>query len=224
MKIIIAGTGAGEGNLLTLSALSYAHEADIIIVPRSRSDTQGLAERIIMKQIPDKKYIHINFPMKIENPESAILSQLEAARSEWQKARIIFFPVIGDVMLYSTGEYLLSAWRKIADIEAEFIPGVSAHSLAASCAKRFLAMRDEIFSVIPGTASRERIREALNSCNSAAIYKPTAIKNIRELVSGFAKIIRVDYAGIPELERIYDGEDALTNITEYMSVILLWKD
>ena len=128
-------------------------------------------------------------------------------------------------MLYSTGKYLLDVWRRLVpELEASFIPGVSAHSLAAAAAKRFLAMKDEIFSVIPGTADPEKVRKALASCDTAAIYKPTALKNLPELAKDFAHIIRVDFAGIPEREKIFEGEDALHNINEYLSVILLWKN
>lgn len=227
MRLIIAGTGPGEGRLLTLSAFQRAKEADIILVPRAHGDLPGQAEKVITKFFPEQKIVHMTFPMTSSagKRDRAILSQLEALRPEWEPAQTIFFPVIGDSMLYSTGDYLLEAWRKLVpDIEVSFIPGVSAHSLAAACAKRFLSMRDEVFSVIPGTADSVKIRRALSACDCAAIYKPTAVKNILELAEGFRHVVRVDYAGIPGLEKIVRGEKALSGITEYMSVILLWKD
>ena len=227
MILIIAGTGPGEGRLLTLSAFQRAKSADVVIVPRSHGNTQGQAEKVITRLFPEQKIVHMTFPMTSSagRRDRAILSQLEVLRPEWEAAQTVFFPVIGDSMLYSTGDYLLSAWRKLVpDIEVSFIPGVSAHSLAASCAKRFLAMRDEVFSVIPGTADREKIRRALSVCDCAAIYKPTAIRDILELAEGFRHVVRVDYAGIPGLEKVIRGEKALHGITEYMSVILLWKD
>ena len=225
MKIFIAGIGPGSTELITLSALNAASVSDIIIVPRSKNSTQGLAEKVIAHHLPDKKYLSITFPMifDAEERDSLILSQLEAMRSEWQGADIIFFPVIGDAMLYSTGKYLLDAFRLLVpDIEAEFIPGISAHSLAASCAKRFLVMNDEILTIIPGTAKAEHIRRALEACNCAAIYKPTALINPQELLRGF-RAVRIDYAGIPELERVTDGEEALSDIHGYLSIILLWR-
>lgn len=226
MKLIIAGTGPGNPELITLSALNAANNADIIIVPRSNPVNEGLAEKIISHHLKHKKLLHINFPMirDSQKRDELILSQLENLRPYWKNAQNIFFPVIGDSMLYSTGAYLLNVWRKISpELDAEFIPGISAHSLAASCAKRFLAMDTEIFTIIPGTAEPENIRRALEACNSAAIYKPTAINNIHELVKDFS-VIRVDFAGIPELERIYYGEEALNNIHEYLSILLLWRN
>lgn len=224
MKLIIAGTGAGDGRNMTFSAFDLAMSADVIVVPRSHEGEPGFAEQIMLKRFPDKRYLRIHFPMKqSDGIINMIVSQLEALRDEWQNVRIAFFPVIGDAMLYSTGEYLLRAWRELVpDMDVDFVPGVSAHSVAASCAKRFLAMREEIFTVIPGTAGVNRIREALSVCDCAAIYKPTVINDLRSIASGF-QAVRVDYAGIPELEKVYYGDEAFMNVDNYMSVILLWR-
>lgn len=224
MRIIIAGLGAGDCGLITMGALDEARRASVIIVPRSRSDAEGMAERIIAHYLPDIEYITIVFPMTRDETkrQSLITSQLQAIMSKLKAADTIFYPVIGDVMLYSTGKYFLDAMRSIVpDIEIEFIPGVSAHSLAASCAKRFLAMDDEIFAVIPGTASPSRIRATLETCDSAAIYKPTAIHDIHELLRGF-EVMRIDYAGYSERESITYGHEALHDL-HYFSIILLWR-
>ena len=226
MKILIAGTGPGKPELITLSALQAASSAEVIIVPRSKPDVPGLAEKVIAHHLPGKKCIPLTFPMTrdAEARDRLIFSQLEALSSEWRCAGTIFFPVIGDSVLYSTGKYLLDALRRIVPgIEAEIIPGISAHSLASAAARRFLVMDDEVLAIIPGTAKPERIRKMLEACDCAAVYKPTALSNARELFRGF-KVMRIDYAGISELERITDGEAALTDIQEYLSVILLWRD
>ena len=230
MKLIIAGIGFAD--LISLRAFKAAENADIIIVPRSHADTQGYAEKFLTELVPDKKYIHIRFPMT-NNPEkrtAEILSEVEAISSELEDADSIFFPVIGDAMLYSTGEYLQEAMMKIfPNMETDFIPGISAHSLAASVAKRFLAMRDDILAVIPGTAPLSKIMIALDGCDCAAIYKPSALLDIEQLAKDFrlydfGHIVRIDYAGIPEREKVIEGDDALKNITDYMSIILLWRD
>ncbi len=220
--------------MITLRAVKAAESSDIILVPRPHEGTEGYAESFISELVPEKKYLHIKFPM-VTNPEkrrTEILSQIEAISSQLSKANTIFFPVIGDAMLYSTGEYLQEAMTQLyPELETEFIPGISAYSLAASIAKRFLVMRDEIFSVIPGTAPLSKILLALDGCDCAAIYKPSALRLIdleqlaRELSpENFGHIVRVDYAGIPEREKVVYGSDALKDITDYMSIILLWRD
>ena len=230
MKLIIVGIGFSD--LITLRALRAAESADIILVPRANLDTEGYAERFIKELVPDKKYIQIHFPMtaNAKKRDAEILSELDRVSSELEETDTIFFPVIGDAMLYSTGEYLCEAMDELfPDVETEFIPGISAHSLAASIAKRYLAMRDEILAVIPGTAPLSKILLALDGCECAAIYKPSALLDIEQLAQdlspeNFGHIVRVDYAGIPERERVLEGKAALKNLTDYMSIILLWRD
>lgn len=226
--LIIAGLGPGSNDLVTPEALNEARTSDIIIVPRSRENERGMAESLIAHHLPEKILTPVLFPMtrNEEARNKIILSQLEALRPELEASRKIFFPVIGDSMLYSTGAYLIEMMTEImGSVETRFIPGISAHSLAAACAKRFTAMSDEIFSIIPGTAAPEKISSVLAHSDSAAIYKPTALKDIHSLISpsSFSRIIRVDFAGIPGKERIIEGNEALENIDEYMSIILLWR-
>ena len=226
MLLLIAGTGPGSHDLISQAALNSAADADIILVPRSHENSQGIAENVIAHYFPHKNFLHITFPMTSNSTQrdNSIISQLEALRPQWERAASIFFPVLGDAMLFSTAKYLIDAFSKLADnLEIKYIPGISAHSLAAATAKKFLAMQDEIFTVIPGTAQPEKISQALASCDSAAVYKPTAIENPEKLFAGF-EVIRVDYAGIPGLETITRGKEALSNITNYMSVLLLWRN
>lgn len=227
MKLIIAGLGPGDFNLITVSALKHAENSDLILIPKShKNNIQGVAENIIRNFVSDKKFMYVFFPMINDSKErnKIIHDQIENIKSILESSNKIFFPVIGDSLLYSTAAYLIEELKQFfPDIELIFIPGISAHSLAAACAKKFLAMSDEILSIIPGTADPEKIKSTLQNSNCAAIYKPTAIKNIKDLITKYEKIIRVDFAGIPDKEKIYEGEKALENINEYLSIILLWN-
>ena len=217
MKLIISGIGPGDPQLITVKALELAKNSDVILVPRSHSDRKGYAEKVIAHFLPDKEFVHITFPMIYDEQLRAntILAQLQNLHLN---GKTVFFPVIGDVMLYSTAKYLIDA----LGIDAEFVPGISAHSLAASTAKRFLASGPDIFTVIPGTADTKKIQQALSACDCAAVYKPSVISDWRELAKGF-EALRVDYAGMPELERVITGEEALTGINDYLSILLLWR-
>ncbi len=230
MKLIIAGIGFAD--LITLRALRAARRSDVIIVPRTKQGEKGYAEKFISELLPERKCLHIYFPMvhDVNKSHAEIVSQLEAIRTELEDAGSIFFPVIGDAMLYSTGEYLQEAMTELfPNLETEFIAGVSAQSLAASIAGRYLAMRDEILTVIPGTAPLSKVMLALEGCECAVIYKPSALPDIKQLADDFrmqhfGHIVRVDYAGIPEREKVIYGDKAFRNLTEYMSIILIWRD
>ena len=224
--LTIAGVGPGNPELVTLDALHEAEISDVIIAPRSHNDVQGIAEGIMVHYFPQRIIPPVYFPMTRDSAHRSkiIRHQVEAMKDNLPGKRI-FFPVIGDSVLYSTGAYFLDALREIMTVDVKFIPGISAHSLAASCAKRFLAMSDEILAVIPGTADPAKIAAAIQHSDSIAIYKPSAISDIRSLIAGetFRHIIRVDHAGNPEREQIYEGLTALDDVDEYLSVILLHR-
>ncbi|MBQ6665861.1 MAG: precorrin-2 C(20)-methyltransferase [Synergistaceae bacterium] len=224
--LIIAGVGPGNPELVTLDALHEAEISDVIIAPRSKIDEAGIAERIMLQHFTKESITPLYFPMIRDSVkrDEIIRSQIEDMKEKLEGRRI-FFPVIGDSVLYSTGAYFLDALREIMTVDVKFIPGISAHSVASSCAKRFLAMSDEILTIIPGTASPEKIAMAMEHSDAAAIYKPTAIHDIRSLIdsSKFSRIIRVEHAGIPERERILEGEAALNDVDEYISVIILHR-
>lgn len=228
-KLITAGSGPGDKNLITLSVLDEIKNSDLVLMPRSNIEQPGIAEKIFLSHIPDLKFFPVLFPMIHDEKkrDEIIRLQIFDLTSEWKNSKKIFFPIIGDSTLYSTGAYLYKIFLEfIPDLELELIPGISAHSLAASCAKRFIAMGDEIFSIIPGTAEPEKIISILEISDSAAIYKPTAIrKEISEIIKKtgpWKEIIRVDHAGMID-EKIFHKNDALENIFEYLSILLLWK-
>ena len=229
MNIFVVGIGPGNYDLITLSALENAQRSDLIIVPRSDMRIMGMSEKVIRHYVndKDKMIIPVLFPMIKDENECIRVIHEQLMRHQWQGIKNIFFPVIGDAVLYSTGYYLVHAFERIiADINIEFIPGISAHSLASSMAKKYLAMRDEIFTVISGTSEPERIIAAMRTSDVIAIYKPKAVKNLRELVmtaGEFSRIIRIDHACIPDKECIREGLDSLNEIHEYMSIILLWR-
>ena len=96
MKLIISGIGPGSPELITLSALNAAKSADVIIVPRSKPDAEGIAEKVIAYHLPEKPLIPVTFPMtrNAELRDAEILTQLEAI--DFTGIDTIFFPVIGD--------------------------------------------------------------------------------------------------------------------------------
>ena len=133
----------------------------------------------------------------------------------------------GDSALYATGSYLFDVWRSLVpDLELALVPGISAHQLAASRAGKFIAMAEEVLSIIPCTGDGEKIKKALAAADSAALYKPSALgESLRETVEAcgpWRRMIRVDHAGLAD-EKIIEGSAALDAAGEYLSVLLLWR-
>ncbi len=227
LKFIIAGVGPGDPDLVTLGALRSLAAADLVLIPHSQTERASVAEQAVRAHLKDLKTTPILFPMTMdgESRDQSLKAQLEALRPQWETSSLIVLPVIGDSTLYATGFYLYELWRGMEPrLELGLIPGISAHSLAASRSGTFLAMGQEILTVVPGTAGTERVAAALAAADSAAVYKPSALKERLRQVVGAAgpwkKIIRIDRAGLAD-EKILEGADALAPASEYLSILLL---
>ena len=231
MILTVACVGPGDPDLVTRAAIKAAEQADLILEPVSRDGKASVAGEALKANLNNQKnFTPFLFPMIKDNVkrDAVILEQLNNLKDLWLNANNILLPVIGDSALYATGAYLYDVWRNNfnINIELELIPGISAHSLAASCAKKFLAMGDDILCVIPGTANIKRIEQALKYAEAAAVYKPSALKSsLKEMVMQtgiWREIVRVDRAGLPD-QKIYYGEDALKSPDEYLSLLLLHR-
>ena len=235
MRLVIAGVGPGDPALVSPAALSAARDADLILAPCAGMGRPSVAGEALKGNLPDVALTPFVFPMTRDagKRDAELRRQIEALRPKWENAKTVVLPVIGDSALYATGAYLCDVWRELVpDLEMELIPGISAHSLAASCARRFLAMGEEILCVIPGTAPRDRIEAALRAADVVALYKPSALGDrLREVVEGsgpWREVIRVDRAGLPDTpagagERVLTGSAALNRPDEYLSLLLLWR-
>jgi precorrin-2/cobalt-factor-2 C20-methyltransferase len=214
--------------LITVKALRAIRRADLVFVPVAAPGRPSAAESVIRAHA-DVEAVPVVFPMTRDAAKrgAALRGQLEELRPRWEEAVSVVLPVIGDSALYATAAYFYDVWKAIdPSMELELIPGVSAHSLSASRAGRFLALGDEVFSVVPGTAGREAVALALKNCDAAALYKPSALgeelRSVVESAGPWGEILRTDRAGLPE-ERLVEGIAALSCPDEYLSTLLLWR-
>lgn len=231
MKRIITGIGVGPGDpdLITVGAVKALSAADMVIIPVSGEGKNSVAGGIVESHIKRDTCTFV-FPMKGREHErdSVIADQIEKLRPLWEKATTIAVPVIGDATLYATVAWLHEQWKKFdPEIELQLMPGISAHSLASARCEEFLAMAEERLAIIPGTAPRKDIELTLRSCDCAALYKPSALRDsLREVIKStgpWSRVMRVKKAGLPD-EEIFTGEAAKDECTDYLSVLLLWRD
>ena len=229
LKFIVVGVGPGDAGNITVGALETIKNADLVLMPHSADGRPSVAEQVVTAHLKDLQALPVVFPMinDAEARDSSLKQQLEALRPSWQNAATVVLPVIGDASLYATGAYLYDVWTELVpELSLGLVPGISAYSFAAARSDVFLAMGEDILTIIPGTAPLARIRKALAAADSAAVFKPSALRDKLKTTVACAgpwkKILRIDRAGLPD-EKVWRGEAALAQAQEYLSILLLWR-
>ena len=230
MSLILYGVGVGPGDpeLVTLKAARILQEADMIFLPFSGVGRSSVAGGICRSILGDRADVYdVYFPMSGDEAErdEKIRLRIEELKNVWRGAKSVALPVIGDAALYSTAAYLYEVWKGICpELELSLVPGISAHSLAASVVGEFIALGEERFALLPGSSDAAYLAETMRVAESVALYKPSALgdalPSLVESTGPWRRVVRVHRVGLPE-QRIVEGADASQPTDDYLSLLLL---
>lgn len=178
------GVGPGDSDLVTVKASKILNTIDILYTPEAKKGTESLALKIASPYVSDTLEIkQRHFPMVKD--KSLKQGQWEKIAkeiiSDVQNGKNVGFITLGDPMVFSTYSYLLEIIDE--QIATQTIPGITSFTSIASEVEVPLVMDEQSFAVIPATAGKDKLEQAIAIHDTVVIMKVSNyIPRIKELL------------------------------------------
>ncbi|MCX7781667.1 MAG: precorrin-2 C(20)-methyltransferase [Negativicutes bacterium] len=220
------GVGPGDPELMTLKAIKAIKAADVIIAPKTEKKEDSVALTIATPYLKEGvQILKLVFPMVFVqeelndawvNNKNTILGLLAAGKK-------VVFLTLGDPMFYSTFIYIYKLLQG-SGYPIESIPGVTAFCAIGSKLGYPLAEGNDVLSIIPATASTEKISQALATADNVVLMK--VYKNLDEIVRSLEKHDLLDNAtmisrcGLVDETITRNLADGVNKCQNYLSTIV----
>ena len=172
-QFIGVGVGPGDPELITLKAVRYIEQADLIsYIANEKGESQAkIIAREVLQSCTKVEEIPVVMPM-CDDRDSANQVYDTAAATITQAinaGKRVVFLCEGDPLFFGSFAYLLE--RLQAVVACEVVPGISSVHAASSALQLPLTMLKESFAVVSGRHSQEKLEATLNDNESVVIMK-----------------------------------------------------
>ncbi len=220
------GVGPGDPELLTVKAVKAIEGADVIIAPQSKMGADSVAQSIAAPYIkPGTKICPMVFPMVPNTDEwvEASKKNYEIIAAYLEEGLNVVFLTLGDPMFFSTYMYIFRLMEN-SPYTVVTIPGIPAFCAIGSQLGYPIVEKEEILSILPATANKEKLDRALAACDNAVLMKVSKdFANIKELLDKNGLLehaMMVCRCGLPDEEILMVKDVPSDAKVNYLSTIL----
>ena len=198
------GVGPGDPELLTVKAIKAIENVDVLIAPKTEKKEGSVALTVAKPYLKkDVEIVYQVFPMVkgfAENSTEAWEANKQEILALLQAGKNVAFLTIGDPMFYSTYIYIYRLLEH-EDVEIKTIPGIPAFAAIGSQLGYPIVEGDDVLTVIPATASPEKVEKAMQAADNVVLMK--VYKNFE------------DVADMLDKGKVTEFEDDLLEDLEY---------
>ena len=224
------GVGPGDPELLTVKAIKAIEQVDVLIAPKTEKKDGSVALTVAKPYLKkDVEIVYQVFPMVkgfAENSTEAWESNKQEILELLRAGKNVAFLTIGDPMFYSTYIYVFRLLEN-EGVEIQTIPGIPAFAAIGSQLGYPIVEGDDVLSIIPATASPEKVEKAMQAADNVVLMK--VYKNFEEVADMLDKnemaeqAVLVSRAGLDDEKIIYDVLAHKKDKLNYLSTILTRK-
>lgn len=203
MRLVGAGVGPGDPEMLTLAALREIRAAGTVFVPVIAMDEPGRAEAVVRAHRDDESVQRLLFALAdpVDGSQERrqrhwdTAAEVVAERLRDQGGSVVF-ATLGDPSVYSTFTYLAATVQELLpEVEVATVPGITAMQAAASEAGIALTEGGESLTVIPVTRDVAALKEALHGGGTVVAYKGgRRLGELRAAIAASGALERAVYA------------------------------
>ena len=224
------GVGPGDPELLTVKAIKAIEQVDVLIAPKTEKKDGSVALTVAKPYLKeDVEIVYQVFPMVkgfAENSTDAWESNKQEILELLRSGKNVAFLTIGDPMFYSTYIYVFRLLEN-EGVDIQTIPGIPAFAAIGSQLGYPIVEGDDVLSIIPATASPEKVEKAMQAADNVVLMK--VYKNFEEVADMLDKnemaeqAVLVSRAGLDDEKIIYDVLAHKKEKLNYLSTILTRK-
>ena len=224
------GVGPGDPELLTVKAIKAIEQVDVLIAPKTEKKDGSVALTVAKPYLKkDVEIVYQVFPMVkgfAENSTDAWESNKQEILELLRSGKNVAFLTIGDPMFYSTYIYVFRLLEN-EGVDIQTIPGIPAFAAIGSQLGYPIVEGDDVLSIIPATASPEKVENAMQVADNVVLMK--VYKNFEEVADMLDKnemaeqAVLVSRAGLDDEKIIYNVLAHKKDKLNYLSTILTRK-